>query len=82
MGLKLPMVASGAVFTVLFLLSIIFEMNLIRTKVIEKEMKQRTVELNRANEGLDQFANIASHDLKAPLRGLAPLTHWIKDDLD
>ena len=53
MGLKFPMVASGAVFTVLFLLTMIFEMNLIRTKVIEKEMKQRTVELNRANEDLD-----------------------------
>jgi signal transduction histidine kinase len=80
-GLKLPMVASGAVFTVLFLLAMIFEMNLVRTKVIEKKVKQRTIELNRANEDLAQFANIASHDLKAPLRGVAHLTHWIKDDL-
>ncbi|MGK0179124.1 MAG: light-regulated signal transduction histidine kinase (bacteriophytochrome), partial [Nitrospinales bacterium] len=28
-----------------------------------------------------QFANIASHDLKAPLRGIGHLTRWIKDDL-
>ncbi|MFT4578070.1 MAG: signal transduction histidine kinase [Nitrospinales bacterium] len=80
-GLKLPVVASGAVFAVLFLLAMIFEMNLMRTKVVEKEVKQRTIELNRANEDLAQFANIASHDLKAPLRGIGHLTRWIKDDL-
>ena len=81
MSLKLPVIASGAVFAVLFLLAMIFEMNLIRTKVIEKEVTQRTVELNRANRDLAQFADVASHDLKAPLRGIAHLTHWIKDDL-
>ena len=80
-GLKLPVVASGAVFTVLFLLAMIFEMNLIKTKVVEKEVKQRTAELYRASRDLAQFANIASHDLKAPLRGIAHLTRWIKDDL-
>ena len=75
------MVASGSVFTVLFLLAMIFEMNLMRTKVVEKEVKQRAIELNRANEDLAQFVNVASHDLKAPLRGVAHLTRWIKDDL-
>jgi signal transduction histidine kinase len=80
-SLKLPVIASGAVFTVLFLLAMIFEMNLIRTKVIEKEVTQRTAELNRANRDLEQFANVASHDLKAPLRGIAHLACWIKDDL-
>ncbi|HLU07218.1 MAG TPA: PAS domain S-box protein [Woeseiaceae bacterium] len=29
---------------------------------------------------LDQFAYIASHDLKAPLRGIANLAQWIQDD--
>ena len=52
-----------------------------RTKVVEKEVKQRAIELNRANEDLAQFVNVALHDLKAPLRGVAHLTHWIKDDL-
>ena len=59
----------------------IFEMSLMGTKVVEKEVKQRTIELNRANEDLAQFVNVASQDLKAPLRGLAHLTCWIKDDL-
>jgi hypothetical protein len=52
-----------------------------RTKVIEKEVKQRTIELNRANEDLAQFVNIALHDLKTPLRGVAHITRWIKDGL-
>ena len=42
--------------------------------MVEKEVKQRTIELNRANEDLAQCVNVASHDLKAPLRGVAHLT--------
>jgi signal transduction histidine kinase len=30
---------------------------------------------------LDQFAYVASHDLKAPLRGIANLAQWIQDDV-
>jgi len=30
---------------------------------------------------LDQFAYVASHDLKAPLRGIASLAQWIEDDI-
>lgn len=40
-----------------------------------------TQELERSNNELDQFAYIASHDLKAPLRGIANLTEWIEEDL-
>ena len=75
------MVASGAVFTVLFLLAMIFEMNLMKTKAIEQEVKIRTAELKRANRDLEQFANITSHDLKAPLRGINHLSNWIQEDL-
>lgn len=38
-------------------------------------------QLAKTNAELDQFAYVASHDLKAPLRGIANLSQWIEDDL-
>lgn len=37
--------------------------------------------LEKSNRELDQFAYVASHDLKAPLRGISNLAQWIEDDL-
>src|SRR6202011_5289079 len=34
-----------------------------------------------AHRELDQFAYVASHDLKAPLRGIANLAQWLQDDI-
>ncbi len=45
------------------------------------ELQRLTTALERSNTDLDQFAYVASHDLKAPLRGIANLTQWIEDDL-
>ncbi|MEB3216303.1 MAG: PAS domain S-box protein [Nostocales cyanobacterium 94392] len=44
-------------------------------------LTQTTAQLRKRNSELDQFAYIASHDLKAPLRAIANLSQWLEDDL-
>jgi PAS domain S-box-containing protein len=50
-------------------------------KRAEQEREQLIKALARSNTELDQFAYVASHDLKAPLRGIANLSQWIEEDL-
>jgi PAS domain S-box-containing protein len=45
------------------------------------EMALLAAALQRSNQDLDQFAYVASHDLKAPLRGIANLSQWLEEDL-
>lgn len=44
------------------------------------DLAKSTRELSQVNEELDEFAYVISHDLKAPLRGIASLSKWISDD--
>ena len=46
-----------------------------------REAQGLITQLDKTNKELDQFAYVASHDLKAPLRGIANLSQWLEEDL-
>ncbi len=49
-------------------------------KKSEKAIEQYLLALKRSNQELDDFAYIASHDLKEPLRGLSNNANFLRED--
>lgn len=56
------------------------------SETLEKQVEERTMELQRSNEDLQQFAHVASHDLKEPIRKIKTfmgrLEHHLAGTLD
>ena len=44
------------------------------------ELRAKTKRLEKSNQDLEQFAYVASHDLKSPLNAIQKLVGWLKDD--
>ena len=47
---------------------------------LELRVKERTADLVRSNKELDEFAYVASHDLRSPLETIRTLAGWIRED--
>ena len=56
---------------------------IIKGNLLKKEVDlgNLLLEVKRINQELEQFAQIVSHDLKAPLRGIQNLADWILETL-
>ena len=55
---------------------------LIYADEITRELKIKTTRLLKSNQDLEQFAYVASHDLKSPLNAMRKLVSWISEDCE
>jgi PAS domain S-box-containing protein len=51
-------------------------------RIMEQHVEAKSEELARSNKDLEQFAYVASHDLKAPLRAIEVIIEWLREDLE
>ncbi|UCF66068.1 MAG: PAS domain S-box protein, partial [Acidobacteriota bacterium] len=49
-------------------------------KRVQERLARQAEELARSNADLERFAYVASHDLRAPLRSIAQLAEWIREE--
>lgn len=54
----------------------------ISLNTMSQTLQKNFNELTKKNIELDQFAYVVSHDLKAPMRGIANIISWIEEDHD
>ncbi|MGB5738805.1 MAG: ATP-binding protein [Woeseia sp.] len=58
-----------------------FRQNALALRRNERVLQERTQALEYLNRELDQFAYVASHDLKAPMRAIDSLAGFLREDL-
>lgn len=49
-------------------------------ETLENLVNERTLELQRSNDDLQQFAHVASHDLKEPIRKIKTFSYKLRDE--
>jgi signal transduction histidine kinase len=49
---------------------------------VTRELKVKTARLIKSNQDLEQFAYVASHDLKSPLNATRKLVGWLSEDCE
>jgi signal transduction histidine kinase len=52
----------------------------ISLNTMSQTLEKNFSELTKKNRELDQFGYVVSHDLKAPLRGIANIISWVEED--
>ncbi|NNE74583.1 MAG: hypothetical protein HKN26_13030 [Acidimicrobiales bacterium] len=52
-----------------------------RAEAVGDELERQGVRLHQSNTELEQFASVASHDLRTPLRGIDDLAEYLQEDL-
>lgn len=62
--------------------SIGIHLDITQQKSLELQKEQLLKKLEKQNQQLNEYAQIVSHDLKAPLRSIHSLITWIKEDND
>ncbi len=60
--------------------SIGVHLDITKQKELELQKQNLVNELEKSNQGLQEYAHIVSHDLKSPLRSVTALATWLHDD--